>query len=481
MKTNSVAPSVMFAEEVKNATNIIAEYYREIKDSDIIEHIDREINYSSLNRDITFASSRTAELDDAWKAYFSALRGAITGGNPNSAPNLQMAIGTEVLRWDDTRYGDYYFNVASSDLVNDTGSSYKKTSKSFSERYKHFLKGLYASDVNEDEFIKAQQSLIQLDQAESDHDELQLSIQLQWQAFDDRQRASGRVIYTVDQYYERKQRILNASRTLVDIRFADFVHHTQLAYNGSESLIKELEKFEKYKKIEVKIPRITNNGVLDGGKLDIYQYQILEDYPTWLDEARNGRLQPIKFTINNSSYRHNYSQQSISGGAIIGFGFFGIIGAGGRTTTQINSTHSNFKLEFSAVIGGFTVFPGQWFSREIMELYSNGPFIPNSPIQRKYETGTLFGHNGFISYRPLKFFVAYKPTVKVSMSYEDFSYFRQITRGVTAFAVGPFIVGAGSYYNETRNVSWNERDYSVTLFDAPDYPVLLAVDNEKLY
>ena len=470
-KTNLI-PSVKHEHELKKAYEIVSNYFGEVCD-----HLTNSIILSYKN--IDYIEKEAPDLtDDAWKAYFSALRNTLTGGVPSSAPNLQLTTGTEIIRWDEQRFGDYYFHVEASDRIPALGSKYKKSSMSFVKRYQSLLTGLYVPDPDEEEFENAQAALVRVRDAISDADDLRISIALEWQALDDRQRASGRIWYTVDDYYENRRAVLDASERIVNVRWADFYHHIQLAFRGSENLIRAIKEFQTAQQIEVNYPR--NNEQVEGKYL-VYPYQISKDFPTWLKDAREGRLERAEFSISLRSHRENYSHQSISGGIGIGIGFFGIIGVGHRTTTRIDTTRTEFHLDFSAVINTFSVHPGGWFSREIMDLYSDGPFVPGSAIERKYEAGNLFGHKGFISYRPSKFVIAYKPVVKVKMSYDDYHYFHQVTRGVAAFAIGPFVVGVGHYYDEQRNVTWDNSELSITLYDAPEYPILLAVDSEQLY
>jgi hypothetical protein len=147
---------------------------------------------------------------------------------------------------------------------------------------------------------------------------------------------------------------------------------------------------------------------------------------------------------------------------------------------QIDTTRSSFRLEFEADLQTFDITPGDWYSSTAFELFGDGPFVPGSPIERKHRMGTLFGPNGFVSFRPARAVVAYKPVVRVKMSNWEYHYFRQVTSGAAVFYVGPFAIGAGSYYDVKESVRWDDQNFELNLFNAPPTPVMLAFDSDDL-
>jgi len=96
------------------------------------------------------------------------------------------------------------------------------------------------------------------------------------------------------------------------------------------------------------------------------------------------------------------------------------------------------------------------------------------------KTGGIFGPKGFLSFRPARAIVAYKPKVSVTLSQNEYHYFKQVTSGVAGFFVGPFAVGVASYYDVKESVRWDDQSFTLELFNAPERPHLMAFDSQDL-
>lgn len=419
-----------------------------------------------------------AQQDHAWKIYSGALRNTITGGD--QWPNLQLPTTPVIVQWDDPEFGPYYFHRVISDLLNATGSSYKKTSKSFSERFGYFLNDVKREPINEDALNNSRTAMLAAMQAEVDHADILESIEREWQDYDDRQRSGSDPSRwrDIDWWYDRRyRRVLDASERIVLARWGKYLFWIQEAYGGQETLYKILDKFRTARKIEVKIPRL---GDQVAGKRKVYPYEISVDYPTWIEDARARQTPNVKFTIKKDSYQYDYSHTRIGGGVGVHFGFFGILVAGRRQTTQVDTLREGFELNFEADIQTFEMTPGEWYDSSAFELFREGPFFPGSPMDNLHRRKGLFGPNGYISFRPMRAIVAYKPKVRVKLWRNEYHYFRQVTQGGGGFFIGPFLIGGGGYYNEEVHVRWDDRNYTIDLFDAPETPVVLAFDSEEL-
>lgn len=419
--------------------------------------------------------------DQAWQGYASALLTTITGGN--TFENLQIVTVPSEVHWDDPEFGDYYFHKVIADLMNDNGGTYRKGAGSFSGRYGDFLHDVLVPPVDEDALTKSRTALLDAAEDEQRHADLVYNIQLEWQAFDDRQTSSlppARWM-TVETWYERfrKNRLIEASSEIVLAYYAKYFQLIQRAFGGGHAITRALSDYTNASLLDVTPPRLGTTR--PAGKDDsIYPYQISVDYPTWLADAKAGRHQRVRFNINRNTSSYDYSNTSIGGGIGIGFGFFGIIAGGSRNTVQIDSTSSSFNLRFEADLQTFEITPGRWYNSGALSLFADGPFVSGSPIDAKARAGTLFGPKGYLNFRPARAIVAYKPVVTVQLSRTEYHYFRQVTSGAAAFCVGPFVVGVGGYYDVRESVRWDDQNFTLTLFNAPEAPHLLAFDSQPL-
>jgi hypothetical protein len=419
-------------------------------------------------------------LQHAWDLFGGALRTTVSGGDQWN--NLQIVAGPSVVQWDDPQFGPYYFHKDSADLINEIGSTYRKSDRSFSERYGDFLNDVLRPPINQSALEASRTALTNATADEARHSDLVDNIQLEWQAFDDRQRSSlppYQWIGVEDWYDSRgKNRIIAASREIVLANWADYFHDIQEAFGSGETLAGMVDRFHNAQLIDVLAPR--TDAARAAGKVSVYPYQVSPDYPSWLAQAKAGAHQPVRFTINHATYSYDYSASSIGAGVGLFFGFFGVLGSGSRQTVMIDTTSTSFQLDFEADVQTFSITPGVWYSSSAFSLFGGGPFYPNSPMDNLRSKGALFGPRGFLSFRPARAIVAYKPKITVRVSQHEYHYFKQVTQGAAGFFVGPFAIGVGSYYDVRESVRWDDQNLTLSLFNAPDTPHLLAFDSQDL-
>ncbi len=434
-----------------------------------------------LKSAVGIAAAESLNLQDqAWQRYAGALRTTITGGETFS--NLQIVTVPAEVHWDDPEFGPYYFHRDIADLMNATGGAYAKTDGSFSERYGIFLRDVQVPVVDEAALAASRTALMEASADEARHFDLEYNIQLEWQAFDDRQTASlppARWI-TMEQWYERfrRNRLIEASSEIVLAHYAKYFHYIQKAFGGGQAVAGMISNYLNASLLDVSLPRL--GSTRPAGKRRIYPYEISVDYPTWLADARAGRHQRVSFTITHNTHAYDYSRTSIGGGIGIGLGFFGIIAGGRRDTVQIDTSSSSFRLHFEADLQTFGITPGPWYSSSAFELFASGPFQAKSNMERLHNAGALFGPKGYLNFRPARAIVAYKPVITVSLSRTEYHYFRQVTSGAAAFCLGPFVIGGGGYYDVRESVRWDDQNFTLTLFNAPETPHLLAFDCDEL-
>lgn len=278
---------------------------------------------SQVGRDLTVQ-------EEAWQLFTGALKTQIQGGD--SWNNLQIVAVPSEVHWDDPTFGQYYFHKDSSDLINELGGTYKKSDRSFSERYGVFLSDVLRPPIDQDALTKARAALTDIQTDQDRHDTLVDNIQLNWQAFDNRQTSSlppSKWVSMEDWYdgtyggtqHSDKNVIIKSSAELVLATHAIYLQSIQKAFGGQETLYKRIAQFQDAKLIEVTSPRTDSSR--PAGKKTIYPYQISPDFPGWLADAKAGKHQLTKFTIRHGTYSYDYSSTSIGAGIGVSFGFFG--------------------------------------------------------------------------------------------------------------------------------------------------------------
>jgi hypothetical protein len=419
-------------------------------------------------------------LQHAWDLFGGALRTTIQGGD--QWKNLQVVSVPSMVQWDDPQFGPYYFHKDLADFINEIGSSYRKSDRSFSERYGQFLNDVLRPPVDQAALAASRTALAAASADDDRHADLVDNIQLEWQAFDNRQTSSLPPYQwiTMEDWYEShgKNRVIAASREIVLATWATYFADIQQAFGGSETLARMIDQYLNAHLIEVALPR--TDSTRPAGKATIYPYQISPDYPSWLAQAKAGAHQIVRFTINHSTYAYDYSASSIGAGVGLFFGFFGVLGGGSRQTVTIDTMSTSFQLDFEADLQMFTITPGSWCSSSALKLFGDGPFYPQSRMDHLQEQGALFGPRGFLSFRPARAIVAYKPKITVRLAQSEYHYFKQVTQGSAGFFVGPFAIGVGSYYDVRESVRWDDQNLTLSLFNAPETPHLLAFDSQDL-
>jgi hypothetical protein len=432
---------------------------------------------------LSSAGFLSTDQDRMWQFYAANLRSFITGGNP--AENLQLATSLNPIRWNDPDFGSYYFNIDTADKMPERGGQYAKSSQSFSQSYYAFMSSINPQPVDEGALAEALKIEEERRQDEFRLENLVFDYGAAWQSFDDRQRAlPPQLRKTFEKWYEDVGAVasIKAVQDVINAKEGIYLYWMQKALSPDEPLLNALKKYRDFKRIlSIKVPRSSTNPTDQSqGLTNVLAYALSPDFPNWMLEAPS-RAPNIKITYSTGATTYDYSRTSIAGGAIIGFGFFCAFGAGGRTTTAINSLSEDFTFEFKAVAEVFTINPDQWYDSTIFKLYQDGPFKEGGPIAKAYSEDRLFGPKGFISFRPARAIVAYKPSLTVKFSREEYNYFKQETNGWAAVGIGPFLIGAVGSYSDVRvSVRSNDESGTLELFADDNFPYLLGFDYENM-
>jgi hypothetical protein len=421
--------------------------------------------------------------DDAWNMYAAAMNTHIAGNA--KWENLQIVAPAQLaekIGWDDPDFGDFYFHKITSDLVNGPGATYNKSDKSFSTRYGDFLSDVSRPPIDPDAQAKMIKANDLLTADETRHLGLIDNLNLEWIAFDKRQRHSlpPSQWESFDSWWGTHA-AAQISRSQ-EIRLSYFMTYESLlqkAFQGGEALAQMLDVYKDPKsKILVKRPQNSPNS-LYGGKSEVFPYQISEDYAEWLKAARAGHLARLPLKIKRNSQTIDTSASQIAGGIGVFIGFFGAVASGHRTTVSIDTSDDSFEFSFDAVFKTFEIIPGEWYGSSAFDYFRSGPFYPGSPSDHLNATGALFGPRGFLSFRPIRMIVAFNPKVTLRLSRSSYHYFHQETHGFGAFCIGPFVLGAGSYYDSKTTIVTSDDNFTID-FEIKDYAILVASDSQAL-
>ncbi|NET32887.1 MAG: hypothetical protein F6K19_12865 [Cyanothece sp. SIO1E1] len=424
--------------------------------------------------------------DRLWRVYAESIRSLVNaGGNEVQANNLQIATSLNPIRWGDPDYGSYYFQIDAADTMPEIGPSYAKTAQTFSDSYYTFLTSINAQPIDEESKKKADDALDKLNQERNDLTSFRIELGKQWVKYDKEQEGlPAELKLTFEQWMEEVEgkKQLDDAKDLVDVSERRYLFWLTKAYSPDEPFLKASARYRDFssKRLTIKIPRNADNPNA-GQRIieDVYPFVNSPDFPKWLKEAPT-RSPNLNIKYSETSRTYDYSRTRVSGGALVSFGFFGVIGAGRRTTTSINIAAQSFEFELSAVAEVFNISTEDWYESTLFSLYRDGPFKEGGPIDRAYKSDRLFGPNGFLTFRPARAVLAYKPKVTLKFDRQDYSYFKEETRGWAAVAIGPFAIGGGSFSSVRIRTESNDSDGSISLFAEDDFPYLLAFDYEDL-
>ncbi|BCM17832.1 hypothetical protein [Mesorhizobium sp. J8] len=420
-------------------------------------------------------------IDRSWQVYAEAIRAKFTGSEKWA--NLQLVTIPEPVRWDDPDYSDYYLYAAGNDMPL-IGVSRRPSAASFADSYSAFIRDIAAPVVDEGAAKKARDALEAADSAQQAHFKLLQRYSNRWDVYDAWQKRhfpnNPSKWLTMDEWYAKyANAALDADTGVINTSYAQAYYWLQKAYAGQETLIKDiLLRFNAFAKKRIKTPKASD--ALPDQMKEIYPYEINASFPDWLRDAKANKLANTTFEITAKSDTYDYSKTEIAGAVGIGFGFFGIIAGGQRITIHIDTTHEAYFLGFDAQVAMFEFSPGDWFNPIALKNYRQGPFASGSQMERLSKTTGIFGPDGVLNFRAARYIVAYKPRVTVRFQQSDYHYFYEQTRGAAGFFIGPFVVGVGGYYKEETHIKWDSNDASLTIYDGPDIPQLLAVDCDVL-
>jgi hypothetical protein len=238
------------------------------------------------------------------------------------------------------------------------------------------------------------------------------------------------------------------------------------ATQGQAGLNNAILRYSSAKQVSALIPGTTDQYQ------SVWPYAFVQDLDKFVVDAEVAQAPAFNQSFNNASGTYTATTSTWGGSASYGWFFHG--SAGGSSSTV--DTH-NQAFGMNIVIKGLQLFdvrPGDWFSQQLIQSYSNGPFEPNSVVQRRYASGTLYGPNGLFSLRTARYIVAYKPKITLHMSNSNYHEAKSSWSAGGGLSIGCFSFGASGGGSST-NISWDDQSNTLTVEDSSKTPQVIAV------
>ena len=195
----------------------------------------------------------------------------------------------------------------------------------------------------------------------------------------------------------------------------------------------------------------------------------------FVKEAKSGKGSALNLTINTKTTTTDKTSWSAQASGGFFDGFLGIRASGGYTRSTVNTSASDFTMQFSSpAFTTINVQPGQWFHLNVVQQFQTGPFIPTGPFGSS--TGQhFFGQGGTFNLMVAQVYVAYQPRVSGTLDQTSFSSLQEGWNGGLGISIGPFSFG-GSTTGSHDHAEFNgaTRQFSVT--SSSPHPQIVGIN-----
>ncbi len=187
----------------------------------------------------------------------------------------------------------------------------------------------------------------------------------------------------------------------------------------------------------------------------------------FLNAARAGHGAAFSLNVSNQTGTEDVTSWGVQGGADLDLGFISIGTEGGFHRTSVDATSQTFGVAFSAKsFTGIQITAGQWFHQNVVIQFKNGPFVPNAP--------TFFGSDGLLNLASTTAYVAYQPTIIVTLDSQAYSEVQSNWSVGATLGIGPFSFG-GSGGGSSDKVKFHDDNQSIEAVSNLDSLQLIAL------
>jgi hypothetical protein len=418
----------------------------------------------------------SGELDDStapWEMFAKSLR-LLYNNDPNWK-GMQVLGLPLAADWDDDTLGKWRKWRLYGDTIPAWGASYIPTSMQVSKGYEILIDNIAIPQPDPAQQAKADTARLEYNKQLGILENLQEQAGNHWKVFDAKQKGlpPPRRL-TFDQWYATYDgRIIGQQQIKTNGAAQAFQSYINAAYKGYGWAANLVTDFN-----NVAFQQAAQSD--DGTSLFYRTYNFSPDLKQWIADSTALPAGCTKLTIayDHTTHHDHSEDESWSGGATLGFGFFsfGASASGGRQTVNVND--NGFAMSFCAKnLALFTIQPSGWFNGTAVAAFANGPWVPGGPVANG--TIKLWGPDGVLNLMPTQILVAFQPKVVAQLSSHDYAMVHTSFNAGGGFSIGPFGFG-GSYHKDTKDVTWDDAHNTVTAEDKSNVPQIIAVISNRL-
>lgn len=405
------------------------------------------------------------EINRPWEIFLQALAAKfkVTGDK-----YIQFVTAPQPADWSDKTYGAYRTSYYG-DAIPKWGATFSpQTASSFADVYGTFINSIQLKLPNPADQARADQARSKWNICDTALQNRYKLIGKHWKDFSDSQAGlpDGKKL-TYDAWFSRFEApSLKTYQDKCNLLAIDYNKWFNSATQGQANLANAILRYSNAKQVSAQIPGT------DGQYESVWPYsfvQSLDDFVSTADQAPN-----LAFDQTFTKASGTYSATESHWGGSASYGWF-FRGSAGGSSSAVDTHNDAFSMTIQ--LKGLQVFdvrPGDWFSQALIQAWKDGPFEPNSIINAKYKSGTLYGQDGFFALRSARYIVAYQPKIVLGMSNSNYHESKSSWSAGGGLSIGPFSFGASGGGSST-NITWDDAKNTVTIADSSKVPQVIGV------
>jgi hypothetical protein len=409
-----------------------------------------------------------------WLKLTSEFRSFLSGGQPQNPlyDGLQiLSLPTSAL-WDDPITGSFTARSWANSISEWNLNYIARPGIEFDENYHIFLTSLLVQDPDPALQQAIQDDLAALQETANRRTRVLIAMGKEWKSFDkDQKEFLPPSEWLTFDAWKRQSGFPQQQSQIQAIYDAQIGQFGADAVQATDPLATALgDALTKYNMSEFQRETTSPDGI----KELVRVWSFTPNLTTWIQEAASGAANSISLTIDHRTSTDVRSTFSVGGSLGFNVGIFGVYTQGGYTRTTIDTTSSQFKLEFkSSAFGGILVAPGPWFKGSVGSVFGDGPYKPG------FSKNSWFGPNGDLNLITTILYIAYQPTIIMTLTNSNYNEVKTGWSAGGGISIGPFSFGA-SVGSQNDTITTDDQTRTITLESKSPHPQVVAVLNNVM-
>jgi len=212
----------------------------------------------------------------------------------------------------------------------------------------------------------------------------------------------------------------------------------------------------------------------EGIKEMVRVWSFTPNLTTWKQDAASGAGNALTLTVSHTSSTKVETNLNVGGSLGFNVGFFGVHTQGGYTRHTLNTTSTDFKMDFkTSAFGGILVAPGPWYKGTVASVFEDGPYKPG------FSKASWFGPSGDLNLITTTLYIAYQPTITLNLTQSDYDEVKTGWNAGGGISIGPFSFG-GSAGSQNDTMKPDDQARAVTLTSTSPNPQVVAILNDVM-